>query len=162
MSDYLQVRKWADFQHYRDRQPTWIKLYRKLLTDYEFQRLTDAERGQLVMIWLLAAELDNKIPNDPAWVRARIGSRRAVPLSRFVAAGFLQEWRSADAFPANRNNGASESGAKWYKDASLETETERERALRQEENLRRIAALRAQLSGEQGENVTNISERKSA
>jgi hypothetical protein len=33
---YLRVKNWSEFQHYKDRNPPWIKLHRTLLDhDYE-------------------------------------------------------------------------------------------------------------------------------
>lgn len=49
-------KNWADFQHYKDRDPPWIKLHKKLLDDYEFQSLPVASRALAPMLWLLASE----------------------------------------------------------------------------------------------------------
>jgi hypothetical protein len=57
----IQIKNWAEFQHYRDRHPTWIKLHKRLLDDYEFQRLPDASRALAPMIWLLASEYDGGV-----------------------------------------------------------------------------------------------------
>jgi hypothetical protein len=59
---YLRVKNWAEFQHYKDRNPPWIKLHRALLDDYEFARLPDASKAHLVLIWLLASQSDGRIP----------------------------------------------------------------------------------------------------
>lgn len=47
---------WADFQHYKDRAPPWIKLHKKLLDNYDFHCLPDASRALAPMLWLLASE----------------------------------------------------------------------------------------------------------
>ena len=52
--NYLRVKNWEKFQHYKDRTPPWIKLYRDLLNDYEFSCLQDASKAHLMLIWLLA------------------------------------------------------------------------------------------------------------
>lgn len=54
----IRVRNWDKWQSYRkDRgQPPWIKLHRCVMRNPEWVSLTDAQRGQLVAIWLLAAE----------------------------------------------------------------------------------------------------------
>jgi hypothetical protein len=49
---------WADFQHYKDRNPPWIKLHKKLLDNYEFQCLPIASRALAPMLWLIASEDD--------------------------------------------------------------------------------------------------------
>ena len=43
MNGYFSVRNWDEFQHYKDRDPTWIKLYNRLLDDYAFGLLPDAD-----------------------------------------------------------------------------------------------------------------------
>ena len=54
----LTVTNWTRWQSYRaDRgQPPWIKLHRNILRNPEWGALTNAERGQLVQIWILAAD----------------------------------------------------------------------------------------------------------
>lgn len=49
-------KNWADFQHYKDRDPPWIKLHKKLLDDFEYQSLPLASRALAPMLWLLASE----------------------------------------------------------------------------------------------------------
>jgi hypothetical protein len=49
--DLIVVPRWDKFQHYKDRNPTWIKLYTELETKDEWLDLTYAQRGMLVTIW---------------------------------------------------------------------------------------------------------------
>ena len=56
--NYLRVNNWKKFQHYKDRNPPWIKLHRDLLRDYDFICLQDASKMQLILIWLLASQMD--------------------------------------------------------------------------------------------------------
>jgi len=53
----MKVKNWQRWQNYRkDRgTPPWIKVHRNLMTNQEWAELTDAEKGQLVSIWLIAA-----------------------------------------------------------------------------------------------------------
>ena len=62
--EQLSVRNWDKWQSYRkDRgQPPWIKMHRCVMRDPEWVMLTDAQRGQLVAIWLLAADHNGVIP----------------------------------------------------------------------------------------------------
>lgn len=48
--------RWADFQHYKDRAPPWIRLHRKLLDNKDFHRLPVESRALAPMLWLLASE----------------------------------------------------------------------------------------------------------
>lgn len=55
----LTPKNWGEFQHYRDRSPTWIKLHKHILDDYEFQCLPVASRALAPMLWLIASECEN-------------------------------------------------------------------------------------------------------
>ena len=87
--DYLTVKNWEEFQHYRDREPKWIKVYRSLLVDYKYDQLSDAEFGVLVKIWLLASQMENKIPNDPSWIKNRLGLVHKPNLNKYIELDFL-------------------------------------------------------------------------
>lgn len=50
------VKNWGEYQHYKDRNPSWVKLHKRLLDDYEFQCLPVASRALAPMLWLLASE----------------------------------------------------------------------------------------------------------
>lgn len=53
---------WQRFQHYKDRDPPWIKLYRDLLTSESWVLGTDHSRLLQVASILLAPRYENKIP----------------------------------------------------------------------------------------------------
>jgi hypothetical protein len=52
----LHVKNWNSFQHYKNRNPIWIKLHKSLLDNYEFQCLPVASKALAPMLWLLASE----------------------------------------------------------------------------------------------------------
>jgi hypothetical protein len=59
-------KNWRDFQHYKDRNPPWIRLHRGLLDNKDFQRLPVASRALAPMLWLIASEsVDGVINADP-------------------------------------------------------------------------------------------------
>lgn len=86
---WLFVRSWTEFQQYKDRDPTWIKLYRRLLDNYEFTQLPELAQLHLVKIWLLASTDDGRIPNDPTWVASKISALSPVDLDGLCQAGWL-------------------------------------------------------------------------
>jgi len=86
---YLRVKNWEEFQHYKDRNPPWIKLHRKVLDDYDMACLQDASRLHLMLIWVLASQMENRIPYDAAWVQNRIGAKTKVNLKELIDRGFL-------------------------------------------------------------------------
>lgn len=53
--DWIVIPNWEKFQHYKDRDPPWIKLYTELLNKPEWLDLTYAQRGLLTTIWLTYA-----------------------------------------------------------------------------------------------------------
>lgn len=55
----LRVKNWKQFQHFKDRRPPWIKLYRDILDDREWHRLDGESAKVLVMLWLLASESES-------------------------------------------------------------------------------------------------------
>ena len=91
----LSVPKWEDFQHYKDRRPSWIKFYNSVLDDYKFGLLSDASKWHLVAIWLLASRTDNAIPDDSKWIARMIGADNPVDIERLVSLGFIERYDDA-------------------------------------------------------------------
>ena len=60
--DHIVIVGWERFQHYKDRDPPWVKLYRDLLTSESWVLGTDISRLVQVASILLAARYANKIP----------------------------------------------------------------------------------------------------
>ena len=88
--EYLRIRNWEKFQHYKDRNPPWIKLHRDLLRDYEFSCLQDASKLHLMLLWLLASQLDNKIPADEKWLTSHLGLQRPIVLKPLIDNGYIE------------------------------------------------------------------------
>ena len=62
----MKIKNWSKFQHFKDRRPPWVKLYRDLLDDMEWHELDPLSSKVLVTLWLLASEDDDqegKLPN---------------------------------------------------------------------------------------------------
>jgi hypothetical protein len=87
---FLRVRNFERFQHYKDRNPVWIKLYNSVLEDYEFSLLRDATKLHLILIWLLASRHANRIPEDPQWISKKINATEPVDLDSLIKGGFLE------------------------------------------------------------------------
>jgi 5-methylcytosine-specific restriction endonuclease McrA len=54
--DRYKIKDWSKFQHFKDRNPLWIKLYRELINDYTIMTLDDSVFRFLVLIWCLSSE----------------------------------------------------------------------------------------------------------
>lgn len=75
----MRIRNWSKFQHFKDRRPPWVKLYRDLLDDIEWHRLDGDSAKTLVMLWLLASEGDDgELPGlDEIAFRLRVSEKQA-------------------------------------------------------------------------------------
>jgi hypothetical protein len=113
--NYIQVTNWKDKQQYKDRDPKWIKVYRELLDDYQYNHIPDADKSHVIGIWLLAAKLDNKIPADANWIKNRINATKPINLQLLTESGFIEMY--------NGKQNTVQSCTELY----LETETEKSR-----------------------------------
>jgi len=59
----MRIKNWNKFQHFKDRRPPWVKLYRDILDDVEWFELDATSSKALVMFWLIASEYDGELPD---------------------------------------------------------------------------------------------------
>lgn len=89
----LTPKNWNGFQHYKDRSPSWIKLHRGLLDDFEFCCLPVASRALAPFLWLLASEYeDGRIDASLDALAFRLRMTRgdlADALSPLIESGFF-------------------------------------------------------------------------
>lgn len=52
----MRIKNWEELQHFKDRTPPWIKLYKKLIDNPDWHELSGDDSKVLVMLWLLASE----------------------------------------------------------------------------------------------------------
>lgn len=52
----LRIKNWSKHQHFKDRTPPWIKLYREILDDPDWHDLDGDTAKVLVSLWLVASE----------------------------------------------------------------------------------------------------------
>jgi hypothetical protein len=124
----LAVHDWDEHQTYRkDRgQPPWIKVHRHIMRNIKWVSLDDAERGQLVAMWLLAADHDGAIPASPEIIQKLCFMSSRPNLQKFIDLGFLDgEWRQPDAKPTPSRRQSDEPKA----ETETETETEEEKPI---------------------------------
>jgi len=89
--EYLKITNWNKWQTYRaDRgQPPWIKIHRRLMRNPEWVSLSDAEKGRLVAMWLLAADKDGKVPNDAKLIQRLCFLEEPPDLENLQELGFV-------------------------------------------------------------------------
>jgi len=118
----MRIKNWEEFQHFKDRNPIWIKLYRKLLDDKQWYDLDPAAAKLLVMLWLLASENQGELPTIPDIAfRLRLAEKHvSLSISR------LSHWLIQDDIKMISGR---------YQDDILETETETESETESEREL---------------------------
>lgn len=119
---FLRVRNWEKFQHYKNRRPPWIKLHVETLDDYELLHLDNDAQLVYERMLLLAARTDNNVSNDPVWISGQIVQTPdtvSKALETLVNEGFL--------VLAGRKRAASKAIASRKQSATTEAETEAEK-----------------------------------
>lgn len=125
--EYLKITNWAKWQTYRkDRgQPPWIKIHRRLLRNPEWVSLTDSEKGQLISIWLLAADHDGEIPDNEEMVRMLCFIKEPLNLNKFIDLGFIE---SAGCHDDNQYDVKKTSGSHQNDCPKAEAEAEKKKS----------------------------------
>lgn len=111
---FIAIRNFEKFQHYHDRKPPWIKLYRDILSDDRLFELTEAERWQLIGLFILASQNDNHIPYKPAWLKKELALSKPISLQKLIDTG----WVILLEQDASNLLAASNTLAECYQDAS--------------------------------------------
>lgn len=88
----LRIRNWDKWQSYRSDRglPPWIKVHRQVMRDPNWVALTDAQRGQLVSLWILAADKAGDIPSDSKLLKKLCFLDDPPDIDRFIELGFLE------------------------------------------------------------------------
>lgn len=88
MDGWIVVRNWDRFQHYKNREPLWIKVYTELNSDPDWLGLSIAARGLLVTIWLEYARARGHLPLSKVLSLCRPSARRS-HIESLSDAGFI-------------------------------------------------------------------------
>jgi hypothetical protein len=107
----MKIKNWSKFQHFKDRKPPWVKLYRDVLDDMEWYELDPLASKVLVMCWLIASEDDGRLPNSKTLAfRLRMTEKQTID-----CLNKLSHWLEQDDIDLI---------SQQYQTDSLETETE--------------------------------------
>jgi hypothetical protein len=106
MQRWFRVRNFDALQHYKSRNPPWIKLYNRILDDYDVASMADAAKWHFVAIMLLASRNQNRVPWDIVWVSKQISATETVDLDAMAKIGFIEEIQGDDML-ARRKHDAS-------------------------------------------------------
>lgn len=121
------IKNWAEFQHFKDRTPPWIKLYRKLLDDMEWHLLDPQPAKTLVSLWLIASEYEGSLPDSKKLAfRLRLSEKQVIS-----DCSKLSHWLEQVDISAISGR---------YQHDRLETERETEREIEGEKETERVSA----------------------
>lgn len=96
------------FQHYKGRDPIWIKNYTRLLSHDGYLSLSLPQRGLLHGIWIAYAKSARRLPGDTLTISRRLGQRvRKDSLVSLSAAGFI-EFVASDVLAARLHDASPE------------------------------------------------------
>lgn len=87
-----QIKNWAEYQHYKNRNPSWIKLHSSLLSSEDWVVLDDASRVLAIACMLIAAKTNNEIETSEAGLRyiKRVAYLNSDPnFNPLIKCGFL-------------------------------------------------------------------------
>lgn len=62
----ITIKNWQRHQHYKSRQPPWVKLHASLLCSRQWFALSGEAAKQLICLWLLASETKGGVIEDSA------------------------------------------------------------------------------------------------
>jgi len=118
----MRIKKWRDFQHYKHRNPPWIRLHRSVLDDLDWHKLDGDAAKTLVMLWLIASENEGNLPSiDKLAFRLRLTETH---LSSIISG--LSHWLERDA-----SNALAPRLLRAVPETESETETERRNRVRE-------------------------------
>jgi len=116
---FIRIVNWGTFQHYKDRNPPWIKLHRDMITSRTWVTADDASRVLVIACMVLAAETNNKIPFDAEFIRRRAYLSCDPDFTQLIDAQFIEL--------IDESGNASNALAECVQLARPETETETEK-----------------------------------
>ena len=111
--EYFSVRNWLQFQHYKHRNPPWIKLHYEVLSSRDWVSLNDESRVLAIACMLIASRNEGRVPDDPDYVQRVSYLNKKPNFNPLIDCGFLE---CASTCKHLRTNA----------DTELETETETE------------------------------------
>lgn len=123
---YLSIRDLDKMQHYKTRNPPWIKLYWALLDDPKYLLLTETDRYRYIMCILIASRCENRILNDPTYLAKMMRLSDPVDLTALINSGLLLAWRKQ---PASTMQASRKQNALSESEERREREENREKSV---------------------------------
>lgn len=88
---WIVIEHWERYQHYKDRNPPWIKAYTDLLDNPAYLDLTPNRRALLHGLWLMYARSGRELAENTAMIGSRLGQKvTSRDLEALNHAGFIR------------------------------------------------------------------------
>lgn len=87
---YLSVKNLERHMHYKDRRPPWVKFHADMLDDFDFTALSDTAKAHMMLLTILASQMENRLPYDLPWLSHRIGAKSPIDVEELILAGYLE------------------------------------------------------------------------
>jgi hypothetical protein len=88
--EYIEIVKWTEFQHYKNRNPIWIKLYNSLLDNELFECLQDDSKLLYILLLMFTSRKGNgTIPANPEYLKKHLPFNGKIDLQSLIDTGFI-------------------------------------------------------------------------
>lgn len=88
MNEFFLIKNWKRYQHYKDRNPPWIKLHFEMLSSEDWAMLPDASKALMIACMLIASRNEGRVPNKPAYIQ-RVAYMEHCDFQPLLQSGFL-------------------------------------------------------------------------
>ena len=86
----FRLKSWKKYQQYKDRNPTWLKLHRSMLTSQDWVMSDNDSRALMTSLMMIACTFDDgEIPYDEDYI-ARVAYFKKVNLKPLFDIGFIE------------------------------------------------------------------------
>jgi hypothetical protein len=121
--EYLRVKNWDRYQHYKERKPPWIKLYVSLLCSPNVDTLSDVGKYHLIAIMALASQHDNLIPFNKGWITRVIHANSRINWDALLSCDMIECVHDASTTLSSCKHDASPRARSRETETETETET---------------------------------------
>lgn len=86
----LRIKNWHKYQQYKDRNPTWFKVHKSMLTSRDWVLLDNDGRALMIALMMMACTFDDSlIPHDEDYI-CRVAYFKKVNIKPLIDIGFLE------------------------------------------------------------------------
>ena len=125
---YIEINEWDKFQHYKKRNPPWVKLYTAVLDDDDFDCLPDDSKLLFFCLLAFASRRKNKMRLNLKWLQKKLPVDKIITmetLQPLIDAEFISCYQSDSTVIASRKQSATPE-TKPKTETETESETKKE------------------------------------